>query len=49
MSAFERWAVSQGCVLVALAIPASGGLLSRTGYEESAVYFRKVLDGQGDE
>jgi hypothetical protein len=48
MSAFERWAVSQS-VLVALAIPASDGLLSRTGYEESVAYFRKVLDGQSDE
>jgi len=47
MDAFERWAGAQGCALVALATRRAAPFYRALGYEESAVYFRKVLDGPG--
>jgi len=38
---------SRTCVLVALATRRAAPFYRALGYEESAVYFRKVLDGQG--
>ena len=46
MSAFEQWAGSQGCALVALATRRAAPFYRAVGYEESAAYFRKVLAGQ---
>lgn len=46
MGAFERWAEGQGCALVALATRRAAPFYRAVGYEESAVYFRKVLGGQ---
>lgn len=43
MSAFEGWAAGQGCALVALATRRAAAFYRAVGYEESAVYFRKVL------
>jgi GNAT superfamily N-acetyltransferase len=43
MGAFEQWAVAQGCALVALATRRAAPFYRALGYEESAVYFRKVL------
>ena len=45
MGAFERWAAAQGCALVALATRRAAPFYLALGYEESATYFRKVLDG----
>lgn len=45
MSAFERWAAAEGCALVALATRRAAPFYRAIGYEESAVYFRKLLDG----
>ena len=44
MDAFERWASAQGCALVALATRRAGPFYRALGYEESATYYRKVLD-----
>ena len=46
MSAFEQWAGSQGCALVALATRRAAPFYRAVGYEESAAYFRKVLAGE---
>ena len=46
MSAFERWAVVRDCALVALATRRAAPFYRALGYEESAVYFRKILDDQ---
>jgi GNAT superfamily N-acetyltransferase len=45
MSAFEQWATGEGCVLVALATRRAAPFYSALGYEESATYFRKIMDG----
>ena len=45
--AFERWAAGHGCALVALATRRAAPFYLATGYEESAVYFRKLLGGPG--
>lgn len=45
MEAFEQWAAGQGCALVALATRRAAPFYRAVGYEESAAYFRKVLDG----
>jgi GNAT superfamily N-acetyltransferase len=45
MDAFEQWAAAQGCALVALATRRAAPFYLALGYEESATYFRKVLDG----
>ena len=49
MSAFERWAASRGCVLAALATRRAAAFYRALGYQESAVYFRKLLDGEGED
>jgi GNAT superfamily N-acetyltransferase len=46
MSAFEQWAAAGGCALVALATRRAAPFYRAVGYEESAVYFRKLLDGR---
>jgi len=43
MSAFERWAAARDCALVALATRRAAPFYRALGFEESAVYFRKVL------
>ena len=43
MGAFERWAVAEGCTLIALATRRAAPFYRALGYEESATYFRKVL------
>jgi hypothetical protein len=49
MSAFEQWAADRGYVLVALATRRAAPFYRALGYEESAIYHRKVLDGQATE
>jgi len=44
MCAFEDWAAAQGCALVALATRRAAPFYRALGYEESAAYFRKLLD-----
>jgi GNAT superfamily N-acetyltransferase len=46
MSAFERWAAARDCALIALATRRAAPFYRALGYEESAVYFRKILDDQ---
>ena len=43
MSAFEWWAADRDCALVALATRRAAPFYRALGFEESAVYFRKVL------
>lgn len=43
IDAFEEWAASEGCALVALATRRAAPFYRDLGYEESAAYFRKVL------
>jgi hypothetical protein len=47
MSAFEQWAAARGCALVALATRRAAPFYRALGYEESAVYFRRLLAGPG--
>jgi GNAT superfamily N-acetyltransferase len=42
INAFEQWAATQGCALVALATRRAAPFYRALGYEESATYFRKV-------
>jgi GNAT superfamily N-acetyltransferase len=44
MDAFEAWARQRGCALVALATRRAAPFYLALGYEESAVYLRKLLD-----
>jgi GNAT superfamily N-acetyltransferase len=46
VSAFEQWAAAQDCVLIALATRRAAPFYRALGYQESAVYFRKVLTDQ---
>ena len=46
MSAFEQWAAGQGCALVAVATRRAAPFYRAVGYDESAVYFRKLLPGR---
>jgi GNAT superfamily N-acetyltransferase len=46
MSGFEPWAAARGCRLIALATRRAAPFYSALGYEESAIYFRKVLEDQ---
>jgi GNAT superfamily N-acetyltransferase len=48
MSAFEGWAACQGCALVALATRRAAPFYRALGYEENAVYFRKLLPAGRD-
>ena len=43
MREFEGWARSRECRLVALATRRAAAFYDAIGYEESAVYFRKIL------
>lgn len=43
MAAFEDWARARGCALVALATRRAAPFYRALGYEESAVYHRKML------
>jgi GNAT superfamily N-acetyltransferase len=43
MSAFEQHAADQGCLLVALATRRAAAFYRALDYQESAIYFRKVL------
>jgi GNAT superfamily N-acetyltransferase len=45
MDAFERWAAQRDCAMVALATRRAAPFYRALGYEESAVYFRKLLPG----
>jgi len=49
MSAFEQWATAQGCGLIAVATRRAAPFYRALDYQESAVYFRKVLEGQASE
>ena len=42
MSGFERWAAARNCALIALATRRAAPFYRALGYEESAVYLRKV-------
>lgn len=44
MSMFEQRAADRGCRLVALATRRAAAFYRALGYQESAAYFRKVLD-----
>jgi GNAT superfamily N-acetyltransferase len=46
MSAFEQWATDHDCTLVALATRRAARFYRALGYEDSAVYLRKVLPYQ---
>jgi GNAT superfamily N-acetyltransferase len=43
MAAFEQWAAGHDCALVALATRRAVPFYRALGYEESAVYLRKIL------
>ena len=43
MSAFERWAAARECTMIALATRRAAPFYLALGYQESAVYLRKVL------
>lgn len=45
MAAFEQWAAGHGCAMVALSTRRAAPFYLALGYEESAVYLRKVLPG----
>ena len=44
MQEFEAWARARECKLVALATRRAAAFYQALGYEESAVYFRKLLE-----
>jgi GNAT superfamily N-acetyltransferase len=44
LTAFERWAAARDCALIALATRRAAPFYRAVGYEESASYFRKVVD-----
>jgi GNAT superfamily N-acetyltransferase len=44
LTGFERWAAARDCALIALATRRAAPFYRAVGYEESAVYFRKVVD-----
>jgi len=46
MSGFEQWAAARDCALVALATRRAAPFYRALGYEESAIYHRKILDVQ---
>jgi GNAT superfamily N-acetyltransferase len=46
ISTFEQWAADQGCTLIALATRRAAPFYLALGYEQSAIYHRKLLDGQ---
>jgi GNAT superfamily N-acetyltransferase len=46
MTAFEQWAAEHDCAMVALATRRAAPFYRAIGYEESAVYHRKLLRGE---
>lgn len=46
ISGFEQRATARDCALVALATRRAAPFYRALGYEESAIYHRKILDGQ---
>ena len=46
MTAFEHWARERGCPLVALATRRAAPFYHALGYQDSAVYLRKVFDDE---
>ena len=44
MQEFEAWVMARGCKLVALATRRAATFYQALGYEESAAYFRKLLE-----
>jgi GNAT superfamily N-acetyltransferase len=48
MSACERWAVERDCALIALATRRAAPFYLALGFEESAVYLRKLLPGTAE-
>jgi enamine deaminase RidA (YjgF/YER057c/UK114 family)/GNAT superfamily N-acetyltransferase len=46
MGAFEHWATDRDCALAALATRRAAPFYRALGYEESAIYHRKILDTQ---
>jgi GNAT superfamily N-acetyltransferase len=46
MEHFEKWAISRGAVVAALATRRAAEFYLAIGYEESAAYFRKVFTSQ---
>lgn len=49
MRSAEAWAVKMQCRLLALATRRAAPFYDAIGYEESAIYFRKLLTGFGHE
>jgi len=49
MAAFESWAKSRGSKLVGLATRRAAPFYAALGYEESAVFFRKLMNEQDDD
>ena len=49
MQTFEEWAASRGASLVALATRRASAFYTALGYEDSAVYFRKILPRSDDD
>ena len=49
MAAFESWAKSRGSKLVGLATRRAAPFYAALGYEESAVFFRKLMNKQADD
>lgn len=47
-SAHENWALDNGCSLTALATRRAETFYSAIGYEASATYFRKILNGNNN-
>ena len=43
MLSFEAWSAEAGCALVALATRRADAFYRAIGYEESAIYFRKLI------
>jgi GNAT superfamily N-acetyltransferase len=44
MEAFEAWAIDRGSALVALATRRAAPFYTALGYEDSATYFRKLME-----
>lgn len=48
MDAFNGWAVTRGCRMIALATRRASAFYEATGYQASATYFRKLLGPSGN-
>ncbi len=49
MSTFGQWAAARNCTLVALATRRAAPFYRALGYEESAIYLRKIMDDKASE